>query len=574
MTDLSREELLALKQAQREELERRVTANPVRYFRWHAQQRWFLFEAPRLVSGPIRVMNLLGGNRGGKSATGKGLMSDILRRNSPLNEQFTTTDPITGEVRVKDETDPLRIWIIPPTKEKGRSDWAEPADGLGVKYWMGDLFREERKSPDHVFYTIYGDEVWMKSQDQAKDTFESSEVDLALVDEEWLDEAKVNSVLMRLGTCNGVLVNTFTPLNGLSWSWRRWWKPLIEEGRATPYGDRRWIYEPEKGSVVITVQVGMADNPKARSYAEEVEADPEMSEAEKAARLHGEYGFVEGALFPKLAGLDLDVPRPDQQIYVVNRLPGETYMKNGERKQVPGSIFRWYLVADPNKSYGAVLGCMDHDDNLFFVASHLEEGWSDMQHVEAFKEIEKKYVRDALLMRYADPGGAGAHSIVNLSKLGMPFMAIEKPAGSVSTSIKRLRGMTYVDPDHHHPITGEKGAPRIYFYRPGLLEEDYVEGGKKLIHSPLCEQLSMARQSDKENDPPDTPHKDIKHKLDLFDCARYMAMLASAAGGGGGKKKIHVVRDNHRLPVDSLLKQAERAPDELPFFAPTYGDVL
>jgi hypothetical protein len=33
-----------------------------------------------------------------------------------------------------------------------------------------------------------------------------------------------------------------------------------------------------------------------------------MSEAEKAARLYGEYGFVEGALVPALSGLDVISP--------------------------------------------------------------------------------------------------------------------------------------------------------------------------------------------------------------------------------------------------------------------------
>lgn len=569
----SLEELLAVQHAQKQELLKRVMADPVKFFRWHDQQRWFLFDAATLVSGPIRVMILLGGNRAGKSAAGKGLIGHVIRRQSPINRQLLTTDPITGEVRVKDETDPLRIWVVPPTMEKARSDWASPPDRLGIQHWMGDLFHEEKKNPDHVFYSKLGDEVWLKSQDQKIETFETSEVDIAIVDEEMQDEAKINSILMRLATSNGVLVMTFTPLHGLSWSWRRWYKPLVEEGRADPIGDRQWIYRPSKGANVVIVQVGMRDNPKARTYADEVEADREMSEAEKAARLYGQYGFVEGALLPKLAGLDLYSPRDDQRPYIVERLPGEVYQnKHGERTVVRGGISRWYLVADPNKSYGAILSCTDYDGNLYFVKSHLKVAWSDMQHAEAFKAMEEKYVRDAPIFRYADPGSAGAHSIVNLSKLGLYFMPIEKPGGSVSASIKRLRGMTFIDPDHSHPITGEKGAPRVYFYRPGLLEEEYLDG-RKLVGSPLCEQLSLARQSDRETDAPDTPHKDIKNKLDLFDCARYTALVCSS-GSDPGRQKIKVAQALDRLPPDSMRDQPQADLSEMPFYAPTYGSMI
>jgi phage terminase large subunit-like protein len=571
--DWSLEELLAVKHAQEQELLKRIHADPVKFFRWHDQQSWWLFEAPNLVSGPVRVMILLGGNRAGKSAAGKGLIGDVLRRQSPLNSQLVTTHQITGEVMPKGPTDPIRIWVVPPTGEKARSDWADPADGLGIKYWMGDLFKEEKKSPDHVFYSNLNDQVWLKSQDQKIETFESSEVDIAIVDEEIQDEAKINSILMRLATSNGILAMTFTPLHGLSWSWRRWYRPLVEEGRADPMGERRWIYRPRKGANVIIVQVGMRDNPKARVYADEVEADVEMSEAEKAARLYGQYGFVEGALLPKLAGLDLYHPRDDQRIYCVERLPGEIYQdRHGERVTAPGGISAWYLVADPNKSYGALLSCTDYDGNIFFVRSHLKVAWSDMQHVEAFKEMEGSYVRDATLFRYADPGSAGAHSMVNLSKLGLPFLPVDKPAGSVSASIKRLRGMTYIDPEHIHPLTGKPGAPRLYFFRPGLLEETYVEG-KKLVNSPLCEQLSLARQSDKETDPPDTPHKDIRNKLDLFDCARYTALVALSRADPG-RQKIKVAHALDRLEPDSLRDMTEQPLHEMPYFSPTYGDMI
>lgn len=569
--DLSFEEIAALQYAQREEFTERIAADPFKYFPWHDQQTWFLQAAGSIITtgGSVRIMNLIGGNRGGKSVTAKGLMGEVVRRRSPLNLQLTCTDQITGATRAKGPTDSLRIWVVPPTSEKGRSDWAEPADGMGIKYWLGDLFEDERKHPDHIFYSKLGDQIWLKSQDQAKETFESSEVDICFVDEEMPDEAKINSILMRLATVNGILVNTFTPLNGLSWSYRRWWRPHIEEGRAKKLGDRRWIYSPAVGATVITVQVGMRDNPKAASYADEVEADPEMTGAEKAARLSGKYGFVEGALLPALSGLDLLAPLEEHKPYVVDHLPGQRFKdkKTGEHLKVRGEVDRWYLIADPNKSFGALLGCMDQDGNLFFVASHLEESWPDRKHAAAFKSLEKKYCTGKHVYRFADPGSAGAHAIVNLASYGVYFTAIEKPSGSVSTSIKRLRGMTAIDPDHIHPLTGVKGAPRVYFYRPGLVKK-WIEAGIQMSGSPLCDQLSMARQSSKETDPPDTPHKTIRNRLDLWDCARYMALKATSAPSREARPSDY--RDPNRLPPQIPL---ENDPDiaDRPFYAHTYG---
>lgn len=565
LDDASPEELHALLSELRGEVSQRQEQRPADFFPWHQQQDK-VFELPKIVldqEREVRIIMALGGNGAGKSKVGHGLISKIVRREHPLVSQLKTMDPITHEVRPKTEDDPLRIWVVPPSDEKLEQDIWSPADGKGLPYWIGpELVADNRMGLGrYKITTTYGDEIFGKTQNQSLATFESSEVDVIWFDEEPLDEAQFNSAMMRLRTTHGFILLTFTPLHGLSWSYERFFKPLVVQGRASKHSDRAWLAMPDKGRNVVIVQMGTRDNPLAADFADEIEADPELTDAEKKARLYGEYGFVEGALLRRLSGLDLETPTGFQEDYVVDVLPGQVTHEDGARNRIQGGIARWLMVADPNKSFGAVLCAQDYDDNLFFVAEHLEEGWADAQHVQAFRQIEKLHGAFPV-QRYADPGGAGAHAQVNLQYHGLAFQNVQKGAGSVSRSIKKLRGRTWFDPTHHHPITGKKGAPRVYFYRPGLLREvTDPNSGVTTRRSLLVEQLSQARQSEKKSDAPDTPHKDIKNRLDLFDVARYAAdILAGSAPPDEGELRERRAETEYRanhLPTDDELGVGE-----------------
>lgn len=418
----------------------------------------------------------------------------------------------------------------------------------------------EVDSDDHLF--VAGDTplVVHNSQDQKLHSFEASEIHVAIFDEEPQDSSKVTSTMMRIATSNGVLIFAFTPLMGLSWSYDRWWKPLVKNGRATKVASRRWLNVPEdreRGAEVIC-QMGMADNPRARVYAKEVAANPELTDAAKAARLYGEYGYVQGALISDLAGLDIQTPSPEHEKYVIDRLPGTSYTRSNIRHTVPGEIVKWYLLADPNKSYGATLAALDANGNLIFVSEHLEEEWPNRRHAEAFKKMEKKYRTTGNVERYADYGSAGRQSMTDLEDFGLHFDPVKKGAGSVSRSIKRLRGLAWVDPDHYHPITQEQGAPRVYFYRPGLIST-WREGDVRIVGSKLCDQLSQARQ--KEDAPPDTPDKDSRNKLDLFDCARYTADLVVRKGPQRTSKDDASLPRPHNIPFDKKGAKIEGGKD-------------
>jgi hypothetical protein len=522
----------------RKESEERMARDPSGWFPWHRIQTWIL-DSPALVDKPVRVILVAGGNRGGKTKVGMGMYSQVIRRESPINDQLLMQDPLTGQIRVKGPRDPLNIWVAPPTLEKARLDWLNPSDQMGLFYWQGDRHVHFRQSPDTVLFSRppgyteneigkgpeahlgLCDKTVMKSQDQSVLSFESSAVDMCIFDEEVQDVKKWNSVLLRLATNNGVVLMSYTPLHGLTWSYDRYWAPLVAGGRAEMIEDRCWIHEPTKGSVIICAQFGSADNPMAAAYAEEIEGDPGMTDAEKSARLHGEYGYVEGSLVPALSGLDVLSPRPDHAVYVVDHLPGQ--QRDGEK--LPGQIFQYFLVTDPNKSYGGILGGLDAQGNVYLIAEHLEQDWPDRRHLEAFREMERRFAKGPV-RRIADPGSAGAHSIINMADLGMVFEAVRKEAGSVGEGVKQIRSMSWIDPNHKHPITGKMGAPRLYFYRPGMVTE-YEENGARFRACRTAQQISAARQTDNVDAPPDTPHKSSRSKLDLFDCVRYLCTEAS-----------------------------------------------
>jgi len=572
--DASEETAVKAEELLRKEVERRKTQNPVAWFPWHEIQSW-VFGAPGMVDNPVRVIFIAGGNRSGKSKLAMGIISSLIRRESPLNKQLTTTDNVTGEIRVKDDSDPLNLWVIPPTKEKSRLDWMAPSDQMGLRYWTGDRFLHYTKQPDNVVYVRTPglnpydsdgniredrvDKIILKSQDQRLETFESSEVDAAFFDEEVQSRQKWNSVLMRIATNNGFICMTFTPLHGLTWSHKDYWKPFVKNGRAERVAKHRWYYEPEdrEQGAYVFVQMPTHLNPRAKAYAKERWKDPSMSQAEKEARLLGQYGYVEGALIKNLAGMDLTAPDEEHKPYIVDVLPGERDSSFGGGK-APGYIKHWYTVADPNKSYGALLGGVDQDGNLFIVAEHLQESWPTRLHARAIRKMEKRYARGHVT-RYADPGSAGAQNIVDLADYGLMFSPVERGQGSVSASIKRVRELSWKDPMHHHPITGERGAPRIYFYRPGLVKK-YKQDGVIMRTSKVVEQLSKARQTDNQSAPPDTPHKDIRSKLDLFDCLRYMAYMAAQVQDDT-EENSHRKRPQGRLPTDSDMAKMKLNPE-------------
>lgn len=259
-------------------------------FPWHTQQQFALASATDVVV-------VLGGNQSGKTQTGLGVNSRLVRREGPIYRRLK--DP---------ETRPLKLWVSPQTFEKYKSNWEPRLIGQvfhGLEY-------DYVQSPQPVFrwhdqvtraLGLPPNELWGKAQEQGFMAFESDVVDLITLDEEPADRRIHSSCMQRFATTNGVLLYTFTPLLGMSWTHGAFYVPAVKD--VYRVADRVW----RRGNAVTVVQMGMADNPAsvAGGGVYRLQNDVSISQAEKNTRLYGTYGYAEGLIFPQFADLFVDV---------------------------------------------------------------------------------------------------------------------------------------------------------------------------------------------------------------------------------------------------------------------------
>jgi phage terminase large subunit-like protein len=362
-----------------------------------------------------------------------------------------------------------------------------------------------KKAPEDVFSWKDkggGGTLWGKSAEQGPMSFESDDVDLCIFDEEPDDPQVYSSAVTRMATTNGVVALCYTPLNGMSWTWDQLIKPTCRP--EYQIAERVW----RRGNEITVVQMGMADNPEAVAGGgvARMMSDPSMSPAEKAARLYGEYGYTEGLLIPEFATLKADEM---ENPYILERLPEDR-------------VYSWLLTADPNKRHAGLLTAFDHEGNRYVCAEHYAEGLPDSEHAKNYGVMLKRFKLDKDDVEiWADPGGAGAQAIINLSEVGYFARPVPKDAGSVAASIKLVRRHAWIDPAHKHPVTRKLGAPHIYFLRS--LVSRWKESGIELEESRLMWELRQYRQ--KPDAAPDTP---IKKKDDAVDCLRYAEIVRIA----------------------------------------------
>lgn len=213
--------------------------------------------------------------------------------------------------------------------------------------------------------------------------------------------------------------------------------------------------------------------------------------------------------------------------YLLDRLP-------------PGRAYSWIFTCDPNKRNGGLLTAIDQEENRYHVAEHYAEGLPDSQHAAAYLRILTAFGlkpgQDVAL--YADPGGAGAQAIINMSEVGIHCQPVPKDAGSVKASIERIRRSAWIDPAHRHPLTGALGAPHCYFLTS--LRSQWTLDGVEYHESRLMWELRQYRQ--KEGGKPDEP---VKEKDDLVDCKRY----------------VELVRPFAPVVVDRSVEEARRSLD-------------
>jgi phage terminase large subunit-like protein len=422
---------------------------------------------------------------------GEGVLSRLVRREGPIYKRLR-----------KAQGRSLKLWVAPQTDEKAKSLW-EPRllkmfEGMDVRYVQAPHRMFEWKDEQG------GGSLWLKSQEQGFLSFESDDVDFVLFDEEPDDRRVYASAKTRLATTNGAVMLTFTPLNGMTWTHGELYAPAADKDEHQ-VADRFWRI----GNELSVIVMGMADNPEAVAGGgvQRMLNDPAMSEAEKAARLYGRYGYTEGLLIPQFAALTTDT---HDSPYLIEKLPTDR-------------PYAWYLTADPNKRHGALLTALDHEGNRYYCAEHYAESLPDSEHAEGYRNMLAQFkvsVEDVQV--FADPGGAGSQAIINLAETGFFATAVPKDPGSVGASIKRLRRAAHMDPRRRHPVTGKSPAPAVYFLRS--LSSQWRAGATQYDESRLLWELRQYRQKD--SSAPDTP---IKRFDDLVDCARYVELAHADA---------------------------------------------
>ena len=514
--------------ALRAELER---MGPVATFPWHTQQEWALRAA-------TDVVQINGGNQSGKSLSGIGIVSRLVRREGPIYRRLRDPEKRT-----------LLIWVAPKTLEKYLSIW-EPRilDTVfkGMKENVDFTYRQN-PFPEWTWYEwrdgvrVEGGKIIGKAQKQGFMAFESDPVDLIIFDEEPEDPRLMTSAKARFSTTNGVLVLCFTPLLGMSFTYHQQYAPTVKP--ENQIADRVW----QLGNAITVIEMGMADNPAsvAGGGVKRMQDDPSISDAEKNARLYGKYGYTEGLLFPMWAMVGM-AGGPD--IYMVGDLP-------------KGRPYAFTLTADPNKRHGALLTALDPAGNRFYCSEHYAADLPDSQHAAAYRRdmLAPWDLRVEEVQVFVDPGGAGAQAMLNLAEYGIMGAAVRKDAGSVAASVKRLRGAAWVDPSHPHPVTGVLGAPRVYFVRWNPLtrrglRSEWIINNIRYAESRLQWELRQYRQE--EEAPPDTP---VKALDDVVDCARYFELARQM------EPTIQVAdeRAKARMHLDELSRTEAKSFDEI-----------
>jgi len=221
--------------------------------------------------------------------------------------------------------------------------------------------------------------------------------------------------------------------------------------------------------------------------------------------------------------------------------------------RLPDRSFTWLLTVDPNKRHGGLLTAVDHEENRYYVAEHYAEGVSDAQHAQAYLAMLRPFglVPGQSVSVYADPGGAGAQAIVNLSECGVYCQPVKKDAGSVKASIERVRRAAWIDPAHRHPLTGAQGAPHCWFLR--TLRSRWTVDGVDYDESRLMWELRQYRQ--KEGGRPDEP---LKTRDDLVDCMRYVELVRPFAS-----VPVDRTQEREREALDRLSRRANEDYDAL-----------
>lgn len=269
---------LELALAAREELERRLREERLRvYNQPHLGQKRHLKHV-QAHKCRKRILAVLGGNRTGKTVFGS--VRDVLfllgRSAEPYIQDWCDEDKEWWYSFFYDRCYPIEAWLC-------AESWDIQRDILQKEFfrWLpaGEIDRLVHRAKDVVDYVRLknGSYVTFKSYESGPKAFAGKALDYAHYDEEPPEEVWEEG-RMRIMDRLGYVTFTFTPLNGLSWSYHSLY--------LNKAGDKE----------VECVHFTWDDNP----YLQEAEKRrllADMGEDEVAARVYGEYITPGGTVF-------------------------------------------------------------------------------------------------------------------------------------------------------------------------------------------------------------------------------------------------------------------------------------
>jgi phage terminase large subunit-like protein len=255
------------------------------------------------LGAQVSTRCFMAGNRSGKTEGGGGYETAL---------HLTGKYPMWWTGRRFDR--PIDAWAAGDTKETVRdiiqSKMVGPENDVGTGLLLGDsIIRTVRRqngngSLDYVDvrHTSGGvSRLGFKSYDQGREAFQGTEKDLIWLDEEANEGIRAECV-MRLMTTNGLMIETFTPLRGLTPIVLRY----LGDEAATP--DGRVMINGDRGIVMAGWDdvPHLAPDQKARMLAE---CEPHLIDA----RSKGIPNIGSGAIYPvaetEIVVDDFDIPK-------------------------------------------------------------------------------------------------------------------------------------------------------------------------------------------------------------------------------------------------------------------------
>jgi hypothetical protein len=192
----------------------------------------------------------------------------------------------------------------------------------------------------------------------------------------------------------------------------------------------------------------------------------------------------------------------------------------------------WYLYVacdppDTTGTFGGLAYYLTYNGDFIFKREYYAPNRRISEHSRELKFLcqhgkQRLVYFDPSAWRKTQAGDAGFLTLVDLYRRnGINPVPAEN---SIVIGIDLLRELAQVDPEHEHPFTGKKGAPRLYFVKshlPNLMEE--IAGwmiddpSREPVH--LCDPLRYAVASR-----PVVPVRHIFDREEEYETASFMAM--------------------------------------------------